>query len=161
MANYIITYDVGTTGIKTCLFDVGSTIELKASAMEGYNLYVLENGGVEQDTQEWWNAMCTTTKKIFANYDVDPKEILGISFCSQAQGLVLVDENCAPVRRAMSYMDQRAKEEIKKGMAHGLQIAGANVIKLLKSLYYTGAVAASVKDPVWKYKWVEANEPEN
>ena len=161
MANYIITYDVGTTGIKTCLFDVGKTIELKASAMEGYNLYVLDNGGVEQDTAEWWNAMCVTTKKIFASFTVDPKEILGISFCSQAQGLVLVDENCAPVRRAMSYMDQRAKEEIKKGMAHGLQIAGANVIKLLKSLYYTGAVAASVKDPVWKYKWVEANEPEN
>lgn len=161
MANYIITYDVGTTGIKTCLFDVGTTIELKASAMEGYNLYVLENGGVEQDTKEWWNAMCVTTKKIFANFAVDPKEILGISFCSQAQGLVLVDEDCQPVRRAMSYMDQRAKEEIKKGMAHGLQIAGANVVKLLKSLYYTGAVAASVKDPVWKYKWVEANEPEN
>ena len=161
MPNYIITYDVGTTGIKTCLFDVGSTIELKASAMEGYNLYVLDNGGVEQDTKEWWNAMCVTTKKIFASCDVAPKEIQGISFCSQAQALVLVDKDCNPVRRAMSYMDQRAKEEIKKGIAHGIQIAGANVFKLLKSLYYTGAVAASVKDPVWKYKWVEAHEPEN
>ncbi len=160
MANYIITYDVGTTGIKTCLFDVGKTIELKAAAMEGYKLYVLENGGVEQDTLEWWNAMCVTTKKIFASYGVDPKEIQGISFCSQAQALVLVDKDCNPVRRAMSYMDQRAREEIKKGMAHGLQIAGANVVKLLKSLYYTGVVSASVKDPVWKYKWVEANEPE-
>ncbi|MEG2118697.1 MAG: FGGY family carbohydrate kinase, partial [Clostridia bacterium] len=28
------------------------------------------------------------------------------------------------------------------------------------SLRITGAVAASVKDPVWKYKWVEAHEPE-
>ncbi len=160
MANYIITYDVGTTGIKTCLFDVGNTIELKAAAMEGYKLYVLENGGVEQDTAEWWNAMCVTTKKIFETFDVDPKEIQGVSFCSQAQALVLVDKDCRPVRRAMSYMDQRAKEEIKKGMAHGPQIAGANIFKLLKSLYYTGVVSASVKDPVWKYKWVEANEPE-
>ena len=41
------------------------------------------------------------------------------------------------------------------------QIAGANVFKLLKSLQITGAVAASVKDPVWKYKWVQAHEPEN
>lgn len=38
---------------------------------------------------------------------------------------------------------------------------GANVFKLLKSLQITGAVAASVKDPVWKYKWVQAHEPEN
>ena len=76
------------------------------------------------------------------------------------QGLVLVDKEGKPVRRAMSYMDQRAKEELKKGMAHGVQIAGASVPKLLKSLYYTGAVSSSVKDPVWKYKWVEAHEPE-
>ena len=64
------------------------------------------------------------------------------------------------MRRAMSYMERRAKDELKKGMAYGLQIAGTNVLKLLKSLAITGAVAASVKDPVWKYKWVEHNEPE-
>ena len=34
MSNYIITYDVGTTGIKTCLFDIKDTIELKASSTE-------------------------------------------------------------------------------------------------------------------------------
>ena len=45
MSNYIITYDVGTTGIKTCLFDVGATIKLIGAAMEGYNLYVLDGGG--------------------------------------------------------------------------------------------------------------------
>ena len=160
MSNYIITYDVGTTGIKTCLFDIKDTIELKASSTEGYNLYVVGGGGAEQDPAEWWNAMCVTTKRIFDKSHVKPEDVLGISFCSQMQGLVLVDKDGEPVRRAMSYMDQRAREEIKKGMAYGLQIAGANIFKLLKSLYYTGAVSASVKDPVWKYKWVEAHEPE-
>jgi xylulokinase len=57
-------------------------------------------------------------------------------------------------------MDQRATEEIKKGMAHGIQIAGGNVFKLVKSLLISGAASTSVKDPVWKYKWVENNEPE-
>lgn len=46
-------------------------------------------------------------------------------------------------------------------MAYGPQIAGAYIPKLLKSLQITGAVSASVKDPVYKYKWVEENEPEN
>ena len=50
---------------------------------------------------------------------------------------------------------------VKKGMAHGVQIAGAEVTKLLKYLKYTGAVSSSVKDPIWKYRWVEAHEPEN
>ena len=160
MPNYIITYDVGTTGVKTCLFDVGETIKLLDAATKGYGLYVLEGGGAEQDPKEWWAAMCETTATLLKDTGVKPEEILGISFCSQMQGLVLVDKDGEPVRRAMSYMDQRAREEIKKGMAYGLQIAGANIFKLLKSLYYTGAVSASVKDPVWKYKWVEAHEPE-
>lgn len=161
MGTFVIAYDVGTTGIKTCLFEIDKEIKLVESAMCGYNLYVFENGGAEQDADEWWHAMCVTTKAIFEKSDVKPSDIKGISFCSQMQGLVLVDKEGNAVRRPMSYMDQRAKEEIKKGIAHGFQIAGANVFKLIKSIMITGAVSASVKDPVWKYKWIEAHEPEN
>lgn len=156
---YAIAYDIGTTGVKTCLFRIGDTIELIAAANEGYNLYVMPNGGAEQDPDEWWDAMCHTTKEVLKKSGIPAESISGISFCSQMQGLVLVDKDGRQVRRAMSYMDQRAREELKKGIAHGLQIAGANVFKLLKSLMITGAVAASVKDPVWKYKWVEEHEP--
>lgn len=158
---YALAFDIGTTGVKTCLFKIGKTIELISAASEGYNLYVMPNGGAEQDPDEWWAAMCSTSKAVMEKSGVDPKEICGISFCSQMQGLVLVDKDGNHVRRAFSYMDQRATEEIKKGMAYGLQIAGANITKLIPSLLITGAVAASVKDPVWKYKWTEANEPEN
>lgn len=157
---YVITYDVGTTGIKTCLLEIDQTIKLIASSMSGYELYVFDNGGAEQSPDEWWNAMCVTTKDVFEKTDVKPEQIAGISFCSQMQGLVLVDKDGNAVRNAMSYMDQRAKKELKEGIAHGLQVAGVNVFKLIKSLNATGAVAASVKDPVWKYKWVENNEKE-
>jgi len=156
-----ITYDIGTTGVKTCLFEISDTVKLIASSMEGYNLYTFPDGGAEQKPSEWWSAICSTTHTLIENSGVDPKEISGISFCSQMQGLVLVDKKGEPVHDAMSYMDQRAREELKEGMSHGLKIEGMNAVKLLKSLYYTGAVAASVKDPVWKYKWVEKNEPEN
>ena len=159
--NYAIAYDIGTTGVKTCIFDIGETISLVAAASEGYNLYVFPDGGAEQEPQEWWDAMCHTTAKVLEKSKIDTSKIQGISFCSQMQGVVLVDKDAKPVRRAMSYMDQRAREELKEGMAHGFQIAGASVPKLLKSLKITGAVAASVKDPVWKYKWVEKHEPEN
>ena len=157
----VMAYDVGTTGVKTCLFEITDTIKIVASAMEGYELFVLPEGGAEQDPAQWWSAMCSTTKEVIKKAGIAPEEIKGVSFCSQMQGLVLVDKNGEPVRRAMSYMDQRAREELQKGIAHGPQIAGANIFKLLKSLMITGAVAASVKDPVWKYKWVEAHEPEN
>lgn len=158
---YVIAYDIGTTGVKTCLFQIDKNIKLIANAHEGYHLYMVENGGAEQDEEEWWSAMCSTTKKIFASTTIQPEEIAGISFCSQMMGLVLVDESGKPVRRPMSYMDQRAEREIKEGMAYGIKIAGVNVFKLVKSLIITKAASTSVKDPVWKYKWVERNEPEN
>ncbi len=52
---------------------------------------------------------------------------------------MLVDTDGEPVRNAMSYMDQRAREELKQGMTFGLRVAGINAVRLLKSLYYTGA----------------------
>ncbi len=160
MSVRVIAYDVGTTGIKTCIFEISDRITLIASATAGYELYVLENGGAEQEPDQWWDAMCSTTRKVLEENNIDADTIKGISFCSQMQGLVLVDREGKPVRRAMNYMDQRAGEELRKGMAQGPLIAGVNVFKLLKSLAITGAVAASVKDPVWKYKWVEHDEPE-
>ena len=156
----VITYDVGTTGIKSCLFAINREIELIDSEMATYELYILENGGAEQDPLEWWAAMCSTTRKLLARTGLAPQSIAGITFCSQMQGLVLVDREGKPLRRAMSYMDQRAVQELREGMSHGPQVAGVNIFKLLQSIRETGAVAASVKDPVWKYRWVRRNEPE-
>ncbi|MGB4659324.1 MAG: FGGY-family carbohydrate kinase [Mobilitalea sp.] len=157
---YIITYDVGTTAIKTCLYHVDDKINLLEHAEMAYPLTVFDNGGAEQNPTDWWNAMGVTTKQILSKTSLSPDQISGISFCSQMQGLVLVDKSGTPVRPCMSYMDQRAGEQLRAGIAYGIQIAGCNIFKLLKSLYITKAVAASVKDPVWKYKWVEQNELE-
>lgn len=156
----ILAYDVGTTGIKTCLFKIDDRIRMLDAESEGYDLYILENGGAEQDADQWWAAMACTTKKLIEKSGTDPKEIAGISFCSQMQGLVLVDEEGRALRRPMSYMDQRGGDQLKKGLGGGLQVAGANAVKLLKNLKITKAAPLSVKDPVWKYKWVEENEPE-
>ncbi|MDD3842814.1 MAG: FGGY family carbohydrate kinase, partial [Candidatus Izemoplasmatales bacterium] len=136
---YVIAYDIGTTGIKTCLFGIDEQITLISSANKGYGLYIMDNGGAEQNADEWWEAMCDTTKTLFRNTDVKPEAIAGISFCSQMQGIVLVDRLGQAVRRPMSYMDQRAKKEIRKGMASGIKISGCNIFRLLKSLVITGA----------------------
>ncbi len=157
---YVIAYDVGTTGVKTSLFNIDKKIEMVAGAIRGYNLYILDGGGAEQDVDEWWEAMRESTAELFTKTDVKPDQIAGISFCTQAQGLVLVDKDGKAVRRAMSYMDQRAKDQIAKYMQYGIKVAGCNVFKLPKWLYLTCAASTSVKDPLWKYKWVEEHEPE-
>lgn len=45
---YVVAYDIGTTGVKTCLFGIEKNISLLASAQHGYELYILDNGGAEQ-----------------------------------------------------------------------------------------------------------------
>ncbi len=46
MDGYVIAYDFGTTGgVKTCVFAIKDSIEPVASALEGYDLYILDHGG--------------------------------------------------------------------------------------------------------------------
>lgn len=69
---YVITYDVGTTGVKTCLFEIGEVVRLTAAAMRGYELYVLPDGGAEQEPAEWWEAMCASTREVLDASGMDP-----------------------------------------------------------------------------------------
>ena len=158
---YVIVYDFGTSAVKTCLFDIGSTIRLVCHAMAEYELYILEGGGAEQDADEWWDAIATSTRELFTKTDVKPSEIGGLSFCTQMQGVVLVDKDGNALRRPMSYLDTRAVKEFKAGLGRGLiKVSGCNAFGLLRNLYINRTASMSVKDPVYKYKWVENNEPE-
>ena len=158
---YIIIYDFGTSSIKTCLFDVGEKITVAASSNASYGLYILENGGAEQDTQQWWQAICKTTKELFDQTQIKPEEVSGLAFCAQMQGVVLVDSDGQALRRAMCYMDCRGVREYSECMGKGIiKVSGCSLYKLLRNLRVNYAGSTSVKDPVWKYKWVENNEPE-
>ena len=158
---YVIAYDIGTTGVKTCVFAIEDSIRYIAGESMGYHLFIGENGEAEQDADEWWEAMGKTTRSVLKSAGLAPSQIEALSFCSQMQGMVLVDQEGNAVRRPMSYMDQRAREELAAGMGSGPQIAGGNAAKVVHSLMINRATSTSVKDPVWKYKWVEAHEPEN
>lgn len=157
---YVIAYDIGTTGVKTCLFSIDKKVTFMGGTYGSYHLYILDNGGAEQDCDEWWKAMCDTTKELLEKTKIDPHDIMGISFCSQMQGFVLVDKDGNALRRPMSYMDQRAEATFKKNAGAGIRVAGLGLRELLSSLKITTAAPTSVKDPVWKYNWVRENEPE-
>ena len=158
---YIIIYDFGTSSVKTCLFAIGSGIELVASSNTGYNLYTSSNGSAEQDTEEWWAALCSTTRALFRKSDVKPWEIEGLAFCSQMQGTVLVDENANALRPPMNYLDQKGVKQFQDCMGTGIiKVSGCSLYKLARNLIVNYAGSTSAKDPVWKYKWVEKNEPE-
>ena len=162
MSVKVLTYDVGTTGLKTCMFSISAdeSVRFIAGEVDTYELHVLENGGVEQEPDDWWNAMGRSTKKLLAKTGVSNEEIKGISFCSQFQTVVMVDEQGRPLRRAMSCMDSRADRQFKHCMDTGVRVEGLDIFKVLKYIRITGAVSGSAKDPAWKYLWVRDNEPD-
>jgi len=167
MSGNILSFDVGSTGCKTCLyrFSVDGDgkprgLELLASALSGYELIPVAGGGMEQDPDDWWRAMVDSAREIFAARPEEATAVRGVTFCAQMQGLVLVDEGLRPLRPAMSYLDQRAGAEKDAVLGAPPRIEGMNAVRLLKGLSLNGAVAASAKDPVWKYAWVRKNEPE-
>ena len=158
---YIIVYDFGTSSVKTCLFKIDSEICIVASSTATYGLYISDDGGAEQDTQEWWDALCHNTKELFRKSGVKNSEIGGLAFCSQMQGTVLVDKNANAVRRPMNYLDQKGTKEYKDCMGSGIiKVSGCSLYKLVRNIIVNYAGSTSAKDPVWKYKWVENNEPD-
>lgn len=64
MAVKVITYDVGTTGMKACMFNISAedSVQYIAGETESYELHVLKNGGVEQEPDDWWQSMAAATK---------------------------------------------------------------------------------------------------
>jgi len=159
--NYVLSYDIGTTGNKTCLYSIGATIELVDSCVAEYPLQVLPNGGAEQNVDDWWGAICKTTNTILSRTKLDSSAIRGIAFCCQMQGSILVDSAGNTLRNAMNYMDSRATKQIEEFLQKGLiRISGYDAFITLKSLRITGGLAATSKDPLWKYHWVRENEPE-
>ncbi|HML20248.1 MAG TPA: FGGY-family carbohydrate kinase [Aggregatilinea sp.] len=157
----VLVHDVGTTGSKSCLYRLGERLELVGMALEEYPLYVLDNGGVEQDPDHWWAAICRGTRAVLEQAQVAPAAIQGVAFCAQMQGFIPVDENGTALHRAMSYMDSRGTAQYRRYMQDGpVKIERMNAVKLLASLRITGGASASVKDPVWKYLWLRDERPE-
>lgn len=157
----ILVHDVGTTGSKSCLYRLGERLELVGMALEEYPLFVMENGGIEQDPEHWWAAVCKGMRAVLKQAQVAPDTIQGIAFCAQMQGFIPVDENGTALHRAMSYMDTRGTAQRKRYLQDGLiKIEQMNVFKLRNALQITGGASASVKDPVWKYLWLRDERPD-
>jgi len=102
----------------------------------------------------------TVLVSVLASAGLSPSEIGGMTFCAQMQCLVLVDRQCKAVRPALSYLDSRASVRRKKLTAGGPRVAGVGLGFLLPWLMVAGGMAASAKDPLWKYLRVADEEPE-
>lgn len=104
---YLLAHDLGTSGNKATLFsEEGKLIK---SIVYSYNTNYYNSNWAEQDPNDWWKAVCETTREIVK--EVDPADIAAVSFSGQMMGCLCVDKNGNPLRSSIIWADQRAVKE--------------------------------------------------
>ena len=86
---YLIGVDLGTSGVKTVLFD--ETGAALASRTVEYPLYQPHNGWAEQAPEDWYEAAVKTIRAVLEESGADPARVAGVGFSGQMHGLVMLD----------------------------------------------------------------------
>ena len=79
---YLLAHDIGTSGDKAALFSADG--RLIASKMVPYETFYAEGGAIEQNPQDWWQAVCQATRAVTAK--IDPAQIAAVCFGGMGTG---------------------------------------------------------------------------
>lgn len=97
--------DLGTTNVKAVAVDAAGQILAEGAAP--VDRYYTPDGGVEQDMEGIWQAVCRATRQAIDGLDARQVRALGIS--SQGAALQLLDDREQPVGRVISWLDGRGR----------------------------------------------------
>lgn len=152
MGKYILVHDLGTTGNKTCIFNVDG--RLKAKLYLPFKTYYPQSDYAEQGPQEWWRTISSATKKILISSKISPKEIICMTFSGHNPSCIPIDREGQLIYKHIPiYADLRAHNEVK------------NIIDRLGGYkrYYeiTGGGQILEQYSLFKMMWMKENDPEN
>ena len=109
MANYVIAHDLGTTGNKATLYDREGA--LAGAVFYAYDTEYAHTGWAEQNPNDWWEAVCLSTRQLLSETKVSRDDIGCITFSGQMMGAVPLDRDARPLRNAIIWADQRALDQ--------------------------------------------------
>ena len=107
--NYYLGIDIGTTGIKTVLFDAEGFP--KGIGLAEYTLETPKPDIVELDAEVYWESTRKALHQAVDAAGIAPSQIRSLAVTGQAETLIMVDENGKPLRKAIVWLDNRAVEE--------------------------------------------------
>jgi len=118
MSFYTIGIDIGTTGTKAVLMEVGGGVV--ASANAATDLHSEKAGWAEADTNQWVSNVHTTVRELVDFGHCEPESILALSTTGMVPAVVLLGHDGAPLHRALLQNDARAVHQI-SDLAHELE----------------------------------------
>lgn len=148
MNKYILAHDLGTSGNKASLFTVDG--KLTGSQVFPYGVHYFNGNWAEQDADDWWNAVCTTSNSLIHSTGIDAGEIAAVSFSGQMMGCLCVDKEGKPLRNSIIWADSRAQK----------QTAMLEEKISQERFYKIVGHRNSASYGVQKLMWIKENEPE-
>ncbi len=147
LSDLFIGVDIGTTAIKGVLTDRQGTIV--ASSSSHYSLEM--NGDIcEVEAELYWEMTIAVIKELVEKIETGEAVIRAISFASQGETLIVVDENGFPIRKAIVWLDNRSFREAELIKSHfGLE----NIC------LHTGQPIVQPLWPATRILWLQKNEP--
>jgi xylulokinase len=145
---YILAHDLGTTGNKASLFDEQGKVI--ASSLSTYGTEYPRPNWVEQNPEDWWKAVCTSTKQLLSSTRTDPKQVACLTFSGQMMGCVVLDRHARPLRNALIWADTRATPQAEQIISR---------VGMEKFYRITGHRASSSYGAA-KIMWVRDHQPE-
>lgn len=145
---YILAHDLGTSGNKATLFSEDG--KMVGSQVFSYDAHYFNDTWVEQNAEDWWNAVCITSKNLIESTGIDAKDIGAVSFSGQMMGCLCVDKQGNPLRPSMIWADQRAQKQAAQIEQHISQWDFYHIVGHRNTASYG----------IQKLMWVRDNEPE-
>jgi xylulokinase len=109
MKQFILAHDLGTTGNKASLYDAEG--KLLGSSLSEYGTVFEHAGWAEQNPEDWWGAVCTSSKQLIQQTGIQKEDIACIVFSGQMMGCVPLDRYAKPLRNALIWADQRSVQQ--------------------------------------------------
>ena len=106
---HVIGIDLGTQSVKVALVDPEGRVE--ASAVRGYAVESVRPGWAESDPGAWLAGAVDAAQEVLAQSSASP---IAIGLSGQMHGVVLCDEQGAPLRPAITWADTRSGDEARR-----------------------------------------------
>jgi len=148
-ASYLIGLDAGTTSIKGLLISSNGSHE--TFAQKEYSLEYSDGEIVELDPEIYWETTKHIINQLLKRSGIGPEKIRAISFSSQGETLIALDEEGKALRKAIIWLDNRSGKE-------ALTIEKSFSRQTLLEL--TGQPEMLPLWPATRILWIRENEPE-
>lgn len=105
----LLAIDQGTSGCKISIFSTEG--QVVASVVKGYPTNYPEEGFVEQNPSDWWDAIVEGIQELLVNQKIDPSLIKGIGIDGTSWACIPINAQGEVLHPAMIWLDRRADRQ--------------------------------------------------